>query len=142
MDVDAILPMLEMESVEADDQFWDAIELTNQQLETTGLYITHLFIEDQIILSPNWLNTLVPIELPNLKQLRLFRPSTLGLMLTKMMRIDPQDRSDLAYLFSQLGKELPLLQAHMEQAVIPDIAEIREAFQNNRQWIGKNLLRI
>ncbi|NJM39013.1 MAG: hypothetical protein HC845_14780 [Akkermansiaceae bacterium] len=134
--------MLEMESVEADDQFWDAIELTNQQLETTGLYITHLFIEDQIILSPNWLNTLVPIELPNLKQLRLFRPSTLGLMLTKMMRIDPQDRSDLAYLFSQLGKELPLLQAHMEQAVIPDIAEIREAFQNNRQWIGKNLLRI
>jgi hypothetical protein len=98
MDVDAILPEVEMASIEADDSFWDAIETTNEQLESTGLYLTHLFTDSQVILSPDWLKSIVPISLENLRFLRLFRPSTSDLILTKMMRIDPQDRSDIEFL--------------------------------------------
>jgi hypothetical protein len=90
MDVDAILPMLEMTT----------IELTNSQLEPTGLYITHLFTEDQVILAPTWLDKLVPIKLPSLEKLQLFRPSILDLMLTKMMRVAPQRSRRLHLSFS------------------------------------------
>jgi hypothetical protein len=62
-DVDAILPLVEMESIESDDQLWKALDRTNQELEPQGLYITHLFGEDQVILSRGWLDHLVPIEL-------------------------------------------------------------------------------
>jgi hypothetical protein len=140
MDVDAILPMAEMTTIETDDQFWTALELTNSQLEPTGLYITHLFTEDQVILSPTWLDKLEPIELNDLKQLKLFRPSTLDLMLTKMMRIDPQDRADLNYLFHQLGADTSSLSGYLDNAMIPDLEEIKDAFQQNRIWVGKHLI--
>ena len=49
----------------------------------------------QPIERPDWLDHLVPVPLaPPLRHLQLFRPSTIDLALTKMMRIDPQDRED------------------------------------------------
>ena len=45
MDVDAILPVVEMEKIEADAQFWKAIELTNKSLLPEGLYVSHLFTD-------------------------------------------------------------------------------------------------
>lgn len=39
-DVDAILPAVEMARIEADRQFWDALEAANKELEPTGLYMT------------------------------------------------------------------------------------------------------
>src|SRR5690606_28059912 len=47
LDVDAILPEVDMADYEADHQFWDAIEKTNEALEDTGFYITHLFSDEQ-----------------------------------------------------------------------------------------------
>jgi len=58
VDVDAILPEIEMHTIEADESFWNALELTNQELEPTGLYITHLFTDAQVILRPQWLEYL------------------------------------------------------------------------------------
>jgi hypothetical protein len=98
MDVDAILPEIDMSSIEADDSFWNAIEKTNEDLHSSGLYLTHLFTDSQVILKPDWLENLSQIELPGLRMLKLFRPSTADLILTKMMRVDPQDRSDIGFL--------------------------------------------
>lgn len=50
-DVDAILPAVQMARIEADQQFWDALESANKELEPTGLYMTHLFTDDQVVLS-------------------------------------------------------------------------------------------
>ncbi len=100
MDVDAILPTVEMERIEADDQFWKAIELTNKSLVPDGLYISHLFTDKQVALTPDWLSKIVPIEARGFKNLRLFRPSSVDLVLTKMMRNDRQDIEDIRFIFA------------------------------------------
>lgn len=139
MDVDAILPEVEMSSIEADDSFWNAIEKTNQQLESTGLYLTHLFTDSQVILSPDWLNRMVPIRLPDLHLLRLFRPSTSDLVLTKMMRIDPQDRSDIEFLIQQPDFDPDSFPTHLQTARIPDIQEIQHSFAHHKNWLESRI---
>lgn len=135
LDVDAILPLVEMELIESDDQFWTALEKTNLELEPKGLYITHLFGEDQVILSRDWLDSLVPVELPGLLYLTLFRPSTTDLILTKMMRIDTQDRADIQFLLAQGAPSLESILASPESTQLPDISEIINAFEANKKWL-------
>jgi Nucleotidyltransferase of unknown function (DUF6036) len=101
MDVDAILPTVEMGKIEADAQFWKAIELTNKHLLPEGLYVSHLFTDEQVALTPNWLDKIVPIAVTDLRHLRLFRPSSTDLILTKMMRNDRQDIEDIAFVLSR-----------------------------------------
>lgn len=138
MDVDAILPLVEMSQIEANDDFWDAVDATNRELEPTGLYITHLFSDDQVILSPEWLVDIQPIKLP-LSRLQLFRPSTHDLILTKMMRVDPQDRSDILFLLRQKDVDVSVLKNIFHVAKIPQIPEIHEAYQANLKWLEAEL---
>jgi hypothetical protein len=100
-DVDAILPTVEMPKIEADSQFWKAIELTNRTLEPSGLYVSHLFTDKQIALTPGWLGKIVSIPSGDYKCLQLFRPSSLDLILTKMMRNDKEDMQDIGFILSQ-----------------------------------------
>ncbi len=135
MDVDAILPEVEMAAIEADDSFWTAIDETNQELLASGLYITHLFSDQQLIIRPDWIDHLVAVPMQGLRLLELQRPSTEDLILTKMMRIDPQDRSDIRFLLTHSHVNPDNLEAFLKAANIPDIAEIKEAFQANSQWL-------
>jgi len=48
LDVDAVIPLSQLARFRADQNFWDAQEGTNHELEIEGLYITHLFEADQI----------------------------------------------------------------------------------------------
>lgn len=139
MDVDAILPEVEMQMIEADDSFWYALELTNAELEPSGLYITHLFSDAQVILRPQWISHMVPIPLPGFRYLQPFRPATEDLILTKMMRVDPQDREDLRFLISQAGLTRSALVELLSQARIPPILEIEEAFQTNAAWMNEQI---
>ncbi len=43
MDVDAILPMKELDAIVQDGKFWDALDKTNHELESNGLNMTHIF---------------------------------------------------------------------------------------------------
>lgn len=135
LDVDAILPAVEIARIDADEQFWNALEKTNEQLKPSGLYVTHLFMDTQVLIGRTWLEHLHEIHLPDLKHLGIFRPSTEDLILTKMMRVDPQDRSDIEFLM----KSCSLTEARFDQiaadARIPDIPEIRDAFLNNSKWM-------
>lgn len=135
LDVDAILPLIETELIESNDQFWTALEETNRELEPQGLYITHLFGEDQVVLSRDWLEFLVPVELPGLRHLSLFRPSTTDLILTKMMRIDPQDRADILFLLDQGSPRLESVLISPESTQLPDVPEIISAFEANKKWL-------
>lgn len=95
-DVDGIIPHSQLANLIDDQKFWDAVEATNQELEPQGLYITHLFQEDQIFLRASWESHLVPLPSLDLHHLRLFRPATVDFILTKMMRgADEQDLSDI-----------------------------------------------
>lgn len=135
MDVDAILPEVEMTAIESDDGFWEAIEKTNEQLESSGLYLTHLFCDSQVILRPDWLKHLIPIPMDRLRFLHLQRPSTEDLILTKMMRIDPQDRSDIEFLLRENPMDARQLETLLASARIPDLEEIHNAFESNCAWL-------
>jgi serine/threonine protein kinase len=139
MDVDAILPEVKMSSIEADDSFWNAIEKTNEELHPTGLYLTHLFTDAQVILQPDWLENLSPIKFPDLRFLKLFRPSTADLILTKMMRIDPQDRSDIEFLLKHLHPDIREIDHLLQSARIPEIPEIHQAFLDNSTWLKQQI---
>lgn len=129
-DVDVILTA--QQSAELDDQpaFWDALGAANDELDSAGLYLTHLFEESQVILRPEWQDHLVPISKPSLRWLHLFRPGALDLLLTKMMRgLDPQDMEDAAFLIRSAQLSCADVQQAIASARIPDVPEIAEAFR-------------
>lgn len=127
-DVDAILPAAEMTAIEADEQFWQALDRANRELEPSGLYMTHLFLDEQVILSPDWLGGIVPLSVSGLERLRAYRPSVLDLVLTKMMRRDPQDLADIKFLLRQDSFTEAQIKEAFARALCPDIDEIRNSF--------------
>jgi Nucleotidyltransferase of unknown function (DUF6036) len=139
MDVDAILPMKDVLAIETNEDFWQAQELTNTELSDTGLYFTHLFEERQVILAKDWLERV--IELPNkhFKHLKLYRPATEDLIITKMMRVDPQDREDIKFLITQDDFSKAKLTIALDTVLMPDIAELHDAFMINKNWLAEKL---
>lgn len=135
MDVDAILPEVAMATIDADEQFWLAVERTNEHLDGSGLYFTHLFTDAQVILRPHWLANIVPINLGDLQFLLLFRPATEDLILTKMMRVDPQDRDDIEFLLRQKPLTPAEIAEILAAATVPEIPEIQTAFEQNSEWL-------
>ena len=59
-----------------------------------------------------------------------------------MMRVDPQDRSDLEFLLENGDFTSPAqLKDLFDQAIIPQIPEIQEAFHANADWLRQKMLR-
>jgi hypothetical protein len=112
-DVDGIIPVT---SGEPDMEFWLAQQATNEELKNRGLYITHLFSETDVILQPD------------LKRLRLFRPATIDLILTKMARGDEQDLEDIRFLLGREPTSPTALKVAFSRARIPEVNEIRQLF--------------
>jgi hypothetical protein len=88
-----------------------------------------------VILRPQWLALIVPIPLSGFRFLKLFRPATEDLILTKMMRVDPQDREDLRFLVSQAGLTRGAMDLLLSQARLPPVQEIEDAFRSNAEWL-------
>ncbi len=70
-------------------------------------------------------------------KLRLFRPSTVDLILTKMMRVDPEDREDIKFLAGQSDYKQAELRIALERAIVPPVAEIQEAFEKSRVLLSQ-----
>jgi hypothetical protein len=120
-DVDAIIPLSDLQAFSADASFWDAQEATNAELGPKGLYITHLFRADQVFLRRDWEQHLVLVMRPKTRWLHLFRP--------KMMRgDDEQDMADVAFLIRHDRITSAQIEQAFSEAVIPDLVELREAF--------------
>ena len=128
-DVDAIISFSQLEEIENDFRFWDAVEATNEALSPRGLYITHLFGEEQVFLRPEWELHIVPVLRPPTRWLRLFRPHTIDLILTKMMRgNDQQDMEDIRFLIQHDGISAAQLEPAFATVRMPDVIELHEAF--------------
>ncbi len=130
LDVDAIITLSQLPRLMEDSRFWDALDRTNLALRSKGLYLTHLFSENQVFLRPEWERDIVPVTRPETRFLRLFRPHAIDLILTKMMRgNDELDMSDIRFLITR-GNISP---SQIEQAILevrmPDVIELREAFE-------------
>lgn len=129
-DVDGIIRLSQLPGLMADDGFWEALERANQALDAKGLYITHLFSEDQVFLRPDWEKHLVSVNRPQTRWLRLFRPHPVDLILTKMMRgNDPQDMEDISFIIRQGEVSLTEMETAFTSVRMPDIQELRDAFE-------------
>lgn len=128
-DVDAIISTAQERVFATDGRFWDAIEAANAELAARGLYITHLFSEREILLRHQWQQNLVTVARPVLRWLRLFRPATIDLVLSKMMRgNDPQDMADAEFMLRHDNiTEEQLVEAFAQMKPI-ELAELRDAF--------------
>lgn len=126
-DVDAILPLPWLAAQDENIDFWLAQQQTNRVLESEGLYLTHLFREVEVIVRPEWLEQRVRLAL-GLPKLTVFRPATLDLILTKMMRGDDKDLEDILFLLGQETISTAALEVAFEQARVPDVEEIRKLF--------------
>jgi hypothetical protein len=127
-DVDAILPLSWLAAEDQNLDFWNAQQRTNAELEPEGLFITHLFRELEVILTPDWLPRRVPIA-PGLPRLKVFRPATPDLILTKMARGDENDLADIRFLLQQEPLTGEQLRATFQLARVPNVPEIQELFR-------------
>lgn len=137
-DVDAIISTTQENELAADGRFWDAIEAANSELAARGLYITHLFSEREIFLRRRWHQTLVTVTRPVLRWLRLFRPATIDLVLSKMMRgNDPQDMADVGFMISHdCISEKQITEAFSQMKPI-NLVELRDAFARAKPVVLK-----
>lgn len=127
--MDVILRFFHAAELEADDQFWNAQAEVNAVLEKQGLYMTHLFQEDQVFLRPEWEQHIVPVLRPPTRWLKLLRPATVDLILTKMMRgADPQDMADVDFLIRHDRITPEQMEPAFATVRMPDIQELRDAF--------------
>jgi hypothetical protein len=130
LDLDVILPLSQVPLLEADEQFWSAQQRLNQVLENQGLYLTHLFQEDQVFLRPDWKAHIQPVLRPSTRWLRLYRPHSLDLILTKMMRgEDRQDLEDIQFLLNAEGITEEAMETAFSSVRIPDVEDLRGAFE-------------
>ena len=138
-DVDIIIPAEREVKMDADRGFWTAIESANKELEPEGLYITHIFPEREVTLTPEWKQHTVSLETPGLGKLRLSRPRMLDLVVSKMGRGDAQDLEDVRNLLrlehKVTGKIIRAaeVQAAAERARVPSVYQ--EIFPEARRRI-------
>jgi hypothetical protein len=130
-DVDGILPLSWLQPPEEHEDFWQAVQLANSELEPDGLYLTHLFREVDVILQPDWFNRRLRIKV-DLKNLAVFRPATIDLILTKMARADEDDLQDIQFLIRVDSPTREQLDLAFARARVPDVPEIHELFNRAR----------
>lgn len=129
LDVDAIITLSQLPQLMEDFSFWDALDRVNLTLQSKGLYLTHLFSEDQVFLRPDWERHIVPITRPETRFLSLFRPHVIDLILTKMMRgNDELDMADIRFLASRGNVTPPQMDQAISEVRMPEVIELREAF--------------
>jgi len=137
LDVDAVLWIGQAEELERDGNFWEALDQVNDEFECDGLYMTHLFDEDQVVLRPCWRDRRVAIARP-FRHLALHRLADADLMLSKMMRYDPTDLDDLSFVVGRAGLGPGDVADIISQARLPNSEEIREQVGLCRAWLVRH----
>lgn len=136
LDVDVILTTSQEEAFQRAPEFWDAQGELNRVLADEGLYMTHIFPADMVFLRRQWEREIVAVLRPPLRYLRLFRPATLDLLLTKMMRgNDELDMQDVDFLIRHDRLTRAQIEGALREVVIPDNQELRDAFERARPTV-------
>lgn len=126
-DVDAVLFLGQAEQLNEETNFWEAVDEINKDLAEQELYISHFFVEDQVILSTNWKDNKCVIN-GDWRHLDIYRLGNADLLLSKLMRDDAIDLQDALFIVDRAGFSQSEIRAILNSAVIPDVPEIVEQF--------------
>jgi hypothetical protein len=99
-DVDLLQDDLEVQALIDTAEFGVALEATNTELEPKGLYLTHIWGPEQLILSTGWRERCRPVALSSLEKLRLEVLGPADLIISKLARADDGDLKDMQYLLA------------------------------------------
>jgi hypothetical protein len=135
LDVDVVLWMGQADELERSGNFWVALEQVNREFEADGLSMSHLFDEDQVVLSADWRSQRVRLPGGAYRRLVLHRLSDADMLLSKLMRFDPTDLEDLAFVVARSGLRPAAVADAIRQARIPDSAEVREQVALCHDWL-------
>jgi hypothetical protein len=135
-DIDGIIELAHLDELVHDEQFWDARDAVNAELNGEGLYITHLFQENQVFLRKTWREHLISINRLPVRHLRLFRPATIDLLLTKMMRgNDEADFDDIRFFIQHDHlTRLEIERAFADMQPI-ELVELQDAFDRAKPFV-------
>jgi hypothetical protein len=126
-DIDAILWIGQADELARTTNFWEAVEEVNRTFRDQELYISHLFEENQVVLTPGWKDQRARIN-GTWKKLKVYRLGDVDLFLSKLMRNDPQDIADAKFVVGRAGWNQGTIARIISLARVPDIPEIREQF--------------
>ena len=136
-DVDCICSLTEAQAID-NDEFQDALAATNDVLEPRGLYITHIFDEDELVHLPDWTARLVspPSDAPTFRHFDYNAVSAEDIILSKFTRFDEKDRMDIEDLMRVRALTREAIDALIPSVVVPCVwAETWEAgLQKWQAW--------
>jgi hypothetical protein len=135
-DIDVVVPLDQEKALDNNEMFWTAIEATNDALVGTQLYISHIFLENQLILGAEWQQRRSRILLPDADKLNLFRPAAIDLLLSKMARADdPDDQADILAIIRRESLTEETVEKAFTTARYPDEPDLILQFEKAKQFI-------
>jgi hypothetical protein len=121
-DVDCLCTLAEATAIDS-PAFQKALAETNRILEPRGLYITHIFDEDEIIHLPDWTSRLTPPppDAPVFKHFAYDAVSPEDIILSKLTRFDAKDQMDVADLMRECSITRARVDDLIGSAVVPAV---------------------
>lgn len=100
-DVDLLQDDAEVRALIDTAEFGEAVEATNAELEPRGLYLTHIWGPEQLILAQGWRERCRPLALASLQKLELQVLGPVDLIISKLVRADDGDLRDMEFLLTR-----------------------------------------
>lgn len=130
-DADLLLDDEEAQFLAEHCNFGDALEKANAELESLGLYVSHIWGPEQQILTPEWKRSCRLVPLPELSRLTVESLGPLDLIVSKLARADEGDLADIRYLLTREGLSPSAVRGAVERAHVPEI--LLEVFPDARR---------
>lgn len=127
-DVDAVLWLGQAEELARSSNFWEAVAAVNEEFREQELFVSHLFEEHQVVLTPAWRENRVLIPRDS-QRLALFRLGDVDLFLSKLMRDDALDLADARFIADRAGFDQAAIERAIHEARVPAVPEIEEQFR-------------
>lgn len=121
-DVDCICTLTEARTIDS-DTFQNAVANANEMLEPQGLYLTHIFDEDELVHLPDWTSRLTtpPPDAPTFCRFDYNAVSAEDIILSKLTRFDEKDKLDIAALMRSRAITREMIDALIPLVVVPDV---------------------
>lgn len=138
-DADLLLDDAEAQFLAEERNFSEALEKTNAELESEGLYISHLWGPEQQILTPDWRSGCRRIALPGMARLEVECLGPLDLITSKLCRADAGDLADIEHLVRVEALTASRVRAAIDSARVP--GEFADVFAAHREKVLSFLAR-